>query len=133
MLEISGANSAGSGVATPEAAAQPRRRPSRCSATRRTSQADVTGIPAAVELTIDARGPDGPADPDQNTKVHVDADHAIGQVLIRATDGQAPPADPADNGVVYQDQPGEPYAVIAKVDGFKSVRTSTHSRSSTSA
>ncbi len=88
-------------------------------------QTDVTDIPSSVELTIDSRGPENDADPDQNTKVHVDADHAIGSVLLRATDGQAPPADPSDNGVIYQDQPGEPFAVIAKIDGFKSVHLDT--------
>lgn len=86
---------------------------------------EITDLPNSVDLVIDARGPEDANDPDQNTKVHVDASNPIGQVIVRATDGGAAPADPADNGVLYQDQAGSPYALIAKVDGFRSVHLDT--------
>lgn len=83
--------------------------------------ADVTDIPSPVTLTVDAATPDGPDDPNQDTRVYVDSTSRIGSVLLRAHDGGELPTDPGDNGVVYRDTPTQ-YAVVAKVDGFLRAR-----------
>ena len=124
VLKVSGANGFGVPVGTPKLLLN-LTQPDPLFARATSLATEVTAIPPSVELVIDSRGPSGPGDPDQNTKVHIDADNPIGEVLLRATDGQVPPPDPTDNGVVYQDQPGEPFAVIAKVDGFRSVHLDT--------
>lgn len=84
----------------------------------------VTGIPSTLGLDLATHAPTA-GDPDTNTMVHIDTTRAIGRVLLRGTDGSAPPADPADNGIVYVDQPGKPYAVIAKIDGIRSIHLDT--------
>lgn len=85
-------------------------------------QGVIQDIPSKLSLDVVTHAPDA-ADP--NTRVHIDASRPIGLVALRATDGKPAPAAPKDDGFLYRDRPGEPYYVIAKVHGLRSIHVDT--------
>jgi hypothetical protein len=83
----------------------------------------VLGIPPLLGLSVSSHSPSGPSDPNQDTSVAINADHRIGQVTMFATaTGVTPPAVPADDGIVYHDQP---FALAAQIHGFISAAFDT--------